>query len=844
MFHALYTDFMLNVGNVSAESKERMLYLMRVMGLNESLPIRNKRRSMLDGLEQLWKESRAIAGGTQASKDARKDLCISIPWRPAGMNALVPVMLGAPAVKYSIKPPELAGSALYCAFGTGRGSGNLSVEEAARQAKKSLMRFEYGFISSRGLALHDSVQHSLILCPEVMYYDARNVSPMERDLSSDDFSLTAGEKARADRLIREITTRKLTKYNHAPDIDPGKLIPLSKRKKILLVDQRFGDASIGMGLASQNSFQQMWDEALKHEDHDIIVKLHPDAVSGGKDSCFSKLLPKKLPKNVYVLKDDINPYNILSVVDKVFVCVSQLGFEALMIGKEVHCFGVSFYSGWGLTVDHIAPLRARRKRTLQEVFHVFYVEYSRYATGDRPCELEDLIEYLSSHKTAQSAALTNALSSTTAAAPVSASQSVSGRPGHAALKVLFVIPSGRFGATGRYFHVLALEMRKLGAEVMVLAEAHETKAYEGITWLKLEFDGMRLSKGLRQRIGEFAPDVVYENGVRTRAQRAALEILYLTNAKLALQSEDDDIQVYMTRHPSANDELIRVLDKPKLSHTEILKFLKLNDWAHTVKVLLNPDFDRWVDPLLRALCYHCASLNTAIWYPFERRLKEEYAVPTMVVPPVADVRELTAQRLQPYRETVLEKVEPGNITLFLGGTIYDYSPEFEIFLRSLNLLCEQQDSYAITLIVVSGRTNLNVGQMARDVLDQRIQFIDLGAPDDKEYMRHLVLADVICSPGLPDRFNLYRLPSRLVKAMHIGKAVLTTKIGFGESLTHAENAILIDGENPAEWASSMSMVFDRQAIKRIGDQGKAFAEKHFDARLVAGDLLNQFRKII
>ncbi|WP_419204481.1 hypothetical protein [Bordetella trematum] len=27
--------------------------------------------------------------------------------------------------------------------------------------------------------------------------------------------------------------------------------------------------------------------------------------------------------------------------------MSQLGFEALMLGKEVHCFGVAFYSGVG-----------------------------------------------------------------------------------------------------------------------------------------------------------------------------------------------------------------------------------------------------------------------------------------------------------------------------------------------------------------------------------------------------------------------------------------------------------------------------------------------------------------
>ena len=31
---------------------------------------------------------------------------------------------------------------------------------------------------------------------------------------------------------------------------------------------------------------------------------------------------------------------------------SQVGFEALIYGKDVHVFGRPFYSGLGLTIDH------------------------------------------------------------------------------------------------------------------------------------------------------------------------------------------------------------------------------------------------------------------------------------------------------------------------------------------------------------------------------------------------------------------------------------------------------------------------------------------------------------
>ena len=833
MFHRLYTELMLNVEGIDTNAFEKCLHTLRLIGLQERFSTRRLRQPLLSGVEELWAQSSQGKIGRNSS-ELGLGVTAAIPWKPTGMNLLIPTLVGGESVVYSGNAKDIADASIYFGFGYGKSAGNQAVEAAASKAGKIVLRMEYGFISSLDLALKESTQHSIILCPEFMYYDARNESYMERDLNDEEFGLSEAENVWAGRLIKSIVQHKLTKYNHAPDTSLSQLVPLSPRKRILLVDQRFGDASIAMGLASQDSFRDMWAEALKYEDHDIIVKLHPDAVSGGKESCLSKVLPEKLPSNVYVLKEDINPLNVIDSVDKVFVCVSQMGFEALMMGKSVHCFGVSFYTGWGLTTDHVRPLRARKNRSLNEVFHVFYVEYSRYALSDgKRCELEDLIEYLSSKK--QVVPVKDE--------PKSDMSPVRAEHGKK-MKVLMLIPSGRFGATGRYFQVLALQLQKLGAQVVVLAEAYEDKVYEGVPWWKLEFEGVRLSKKLREKIVSFNPDIVYENGVRTRAQRAALEILYITDAKLAMQSEDDDIQVYETRHPNPNMELITALDKPKLSHKDIVKFLRLNDWAHTFKVIINPDYDRWVDPLLRTLCYHCSSLNTAIWHPFARRLAEEYSVPTMVVPPVADSRELQPERLKSFMLGELENVKPGNLVLFLGGTIYDYSPEFELFLSALNTMCTKEANFNVTLVVVSGRTKLDVGALALKTLDPRIQFLDLDAPDDKVYMRYLVKSDVICSPGLPDRFNLYRLPSRLVKAMLIGKVVLTTKIGFGESLQHGVDSILIDGVDPINWADSMSLVFDRAGLARIGLAGKKFAEEYFDAGRVAQNLLTAFRGVL
>lgn len=60
----------------------------------------------------------------------------------------------------------------------------------------------------------------------------------------------------------------------------------------------------------------------------------------------------------------------------------QYGFEALLAGKPVTCFGQPWYAGWGLTDDRhpqSALLSARRgSATLEELFAAAYLRYCRY----------------------------------------------------------------------------------------------------------------------------------------------------------------------------------------------------------------------------------------------------------------------------------------------------------------------------------------------------------------------------------------------------------------------------------------------------------------------------------
>lgn len=57
-----------------------------------------------------------------------------------------------------------------------------------------------------------------------------------------------------------------------------------------------------------------------------------------------------------------------------------------MCGKECHTFGMPFYAGWGLTIDQKHCLRRTRKRTLEEIFYIFYCMYTHYINPDKKCK--------------------------------------------------------------------------------------------------------------------------------------------------------------------------------------------------------------------------------------------------------------------------------------------------------------------------------------------------------------------------------------------------------------------------------------------------------------------------
>jgi capsular polysaccharide export protein len=71
---------------------------------------------------------------------------------------------------------------------------------------------------------------------------------------------------------------------------------------------------------------------------------------------------------------------LLPVVDEVHLMTSLTGFEALLRGKKVTCYGQPFYAGWGLTTDIVPISRRTRVLCLDELVAGALIMYPRYAS--------------------------------------------------------------------------------------------------------------------------------------------------------------------------------------------------------------------------------------------------------------------------------------------------------------------------------------------------------------------------------------------------------------------------------------------------------------------------------
>ncbi|MPB45828.1 capsular polysaccharide biosynthesis protein [Campylobacter lari] len=257
-------------------------------------------------------------------------------------------------------------------LGWGRKKSGLKAIELAKKHNAKFLLLEDGFLRSLNLGVENSPSFSIVKDEVGIYYDATASSKLENILNIYEFSTEELEQAK--KAIELIKKEKLSKYNNNLCI-PKELFGANE-ERILIITQVANDASLKFGLADSFSTQEIINDTIKENPNaKIYIKIHPDVLSGKKQSDFNA---QDLPSKCVVIKENYNPIELLSHFKKVYTKTSGMGFEALMLGCECVCYGVPFYAGWGLTQDKQACKRRLKKRSLEEVFYATYILYSEY----------------------------------------------------------------------------------------------------------------------------------------------------------------------------------------------------------------------------------------------------------------------------------------------------------------------------------------------------------------------------------------------------------------------------------------------------------------------------------
>jgi capsular polysaccharide export protein len=113
----------------------------------------------------------------------------------------------------------------------------------------------------------------------------------------------------------------------------------------------------------------------------VIYKPHPDVVARLRSTGVDE---EKAALWCDAVVTDTPMGGLLPLVDEVHVLSSLTGFEALLRGKRVTCYGQPFFAGWGLTQDIVPVPRRSRRLNLNELVAgalILYPTYVSRATG-------------------------------------------------------------------------------------------------------------------------------------------------------------------------------------------------------------------------------------------------------------------------------------------------------------------------------------------------------------------------------------------------------------------------------------------------------------------------------
>ncbi len=253
--------------------------------------------------------------------------------------------------------------------------GNKPAPAEAHASARAIIRLEDGFIRSVGLGADLIAPQSLAMDGLGMYYDARHVSGLEQLLQNTCYNEMLLERA---KLLRSrLVAEGLSKYNVGSQAwCRAQAGGRANGTLILVPGQVESDASVifgTQGIATNRALLKA--VRVANPNAYLIYKTHPDVVAGLREQGNGEADARLFCDLMLV---DVDMAHLLEQVDEVHTLTSLTGFEALLRGKKVVCYGLPFYAGWGLTEDILPLPRRSRELSLDELVAAALILYPTY----------------------------------------------------------------------------------------------------------------------------------------------------------------------------------------------------------------------------------------------------------------------------------------------------------------------------------------------------------------------------------------------------------------------------------------------------------------------------------
>lgn len=236
-----------------------------------------------------------------------------------------------------------------------------------------VLRVEDGFLRSVGLGTDLIPPLSLVIDSRGIHYDASAPSDLEHLLESTPFTPALLQRARA--LRERLSASRLTKYNVGSSHWSR---PASMQRVLLVPGQVESDAALEFGAAGVRTNLGLLQTVRRaNPDAFLVYKPHPDVqarlrAGSPADERAAECCDLRLT--------DVPMGDLLTQVDEVHVMTSLAGFEALLRGRPVRCYGQPFYAGWGLTAQESPLPRRTRRLTIDELVAGALILYPRYVS--------------------------------------------------------------------------------------------------------------------------------------------------------------------------------------------------------------------------------------------------------------------------------------------------------------------------------------------------------------------------------------------------------------------------------------------------------------------------------